>query len=217
MKADKTDWDSYYNAPYKTATFSRKITCARLISTMKQSAEKSFGKTQGFSLAELGGANSCFFEQIMREVQPTTYHLIDNNNVGLQKFNERLGSPENVQLHHQDVLNLDLPIQADLVFSVGLIEHFSEADTARAIEAHFKLAKPGGVVVMTFPTPTFLYKITRALSEILGLWIFHDERPLQFPEVLTESKVHGGLLHGEIIWPIFLTQGLVAFQKNHDH
>lgn len=204
-----TDWDSYYQKPYQTAKFSRNITGKILINYIN----KYVTSEDDFTLAELGGANSCFYELIQEKITPSEYHIIDNNQLGLEKFKVRIKNQDNVQLYEQDVLNLDLNIKVNLVFSVGLIEHFSPEDTKKAIEAHFKLLKPGGIAIITFPTPTFLYKITRWFSEKLNLWIFHDERPLKFNEVIPTAEKNGTILEKKINWPIFLTQGIIVVKK----
>jgi hypothetical protein len=93
-----------------------------------------------------------------------------------------------------------------------LIEHFDHEGTTRIIAAHFANVKPGGTVFITFPTPTRLYRIARKVIELLGLWIFHDERPLGMNEVVEEANRHGDLLHSEINWWILLTQGIVVYR-----
>jgi len=111
------------------------------------------------------------------------------------------------------VLNLNLNMEADLVFSVGLIEHFSVRDTAKAVKAHFDILKSNGIAIISFPTPTFLYRMARFAAERLGLWIFHDERPLKQSEVSGTGGQYGQLLDQRIIWPIFLTQAMLVFRK----
>jgi cyclopropane fatty-acyl-phospholipid synthase-like methyltransferase len=115
-----------------------------------------------------------------------------------------------------DVLNVAPKLSLDFVYSVGLIEHFNVEETARVIQAHFDMLKPGGIALITFPTPTFLYKGTRRLAEKTGQWIFHDERPLSISEVLKTVSLYGTVLHQEIIWPIFLTQGAIVARKIRD-
>jgi 2-polyprenyl-3-methyl-5-hydroxy-6-metoxy-1,4-benzoquinol methylase len=66
---------------------------------------------------------------------------------------------------------------ADVVFSVGLIEHFDQSGTNAMIRAHFKALKPAGCAIISFPTPTWLYRAAPRLAETLGLWKFPDERP----------------------------------------
>lgn len=210
----KTDWDAYYAHTYKTAAFSKKITAENLVRLMEKSG------CRGKTIAELGGANSCFFDQIREKLKPSEYHIIDNNLAGLDKFHKRAlksdpGSGA-VFLHNQDVLNLhpdNLKKQVDVVFSVGLIEHFSVEDTRKAIESHFKLLKSEGILILSFPTPTPLYRLTRFMSEILGMWIFHDERPLTREEVIHGMAGYGTVLHEKIVWPILLTQFMIVARK----
>jgi cyclopropane fatty-acyl-phospholipid synthase-like methyltransferase len=112
-----------------------------------------------------------------------------------------------------DVLAPGQSVQGDVVYSVGLIEHFAPPATAQAIRTHFEWARPGGLVVISFPTPTWLYRVTRWCAERLGVWMFHDERPLSFEEVQTEMQRHGEFLGRDLIWPIVLTQGVLIFRK----
>ncbi len=201
-----TDWDAYYARPYRTASFTRAITGARLVSAMRRHVKSDA------VIVELGGANSCFFDLIRAQLRPREYHIVDTNAVGLDRFRERRGDCRNVHLHCQDVLSLDLSLQADLVFSVGLIEHFDPAETRAAVRAHFRLLKPRGTALITFPTPTWLYRLTRSLSEACRAWIFHDERPLGFDEVDRAAAGCGTVLEKRIVWPIFLTQYHVLWQ-----
>ena len=101
----------------------------------------------------------------------------------------------------------------DLVFSIGLIEHFDKSGTAKAIASHFQLCKPKGMVLITFPTPTLLYKLIRRMAEFARIWRFYDERPLNFEEVITECSKFGIKKHNSILWAIGLTQGYVVFEK----
>jgi cyclopropane fatty-acyl-phospholipid synthase-like methyltransferase len=103
--------------------------------------------------------------------------------------------------------------KTDVVFSVGLIEHFNKEGTRKAVEAHFELVKDGGTVILFFPTPTLLYGFTRFLAELFRLWIFHDERPLRNEEVESYIEKYGTVIHRETIWPIFLTQSVLVVRK----
>jgi SAM-dependent methyltransferase len=59
-----------------------------------------------------------------------------------------LGIPAAV--HEGDLLDPDLDIgQFDIVYSLGLIEHF--ADLERVVSAHAKLVKPGGTLILGVP------------------------------------------------------------------
>lgn len=208
-----TDWNTYYGRPYKTASFSRKVTTHIL----KSLIDTYLPKGSMFRIAELGGANSCFFDMIYERYRPTEYHIYDNNDIGLKKTKERIGNIPGVRIHTEDILCMsNLPEKEffDMVFSVGLIEHFDTIGTGKAIEAHFNLLKPSGIAIISFPTPTFLYRAIRSISELMNLWIFHDERPLKLEEVVATAEKHGTICLKKLNWKIFLTQYILVISKN---
>jgi SAM-dependent methyltransferase len=102
----------------------------------------------------------------------------------------------------------------DVVFSVGLIEHFDRPRTQRAVRAHFDFLKPGGIAVISFPTPTPLYRLARRVAEQAGAWMFDDERPLGLDEVAAAASPCGKLLLRRILWPIVFTQLLTVWRKH---
>lgn len=168
-------------------------------------------------IVELGGANSCVIEAIFRRFPCAEYEVVDKDEYGLSLLRDKVRkSPVPVRLRCEDVLLLNppSPARADLVFSLGLIEHFDRDGTDRAIQVHFDLLRPGGIAIVTFPTPTTLYGVTRGCIELMGRWLFHDERPLEFAEVLGTLQKRGTLLDSKILWPILLTQGMVVARKH---
>jgi SAM-dependent methyltransferase len=209
-----TDWNSYYSNPYKLSSFSRKITSDKLIRLMTKFNP---GIRSGIKIAELGGANSCFYEAINKNLNPEKYLIVDNNQLGLDKTTQRLNNATNIELEFADIVNTQEKSEKfDIVFSVGLIEHFTPALTMKCIASHFLYLKNGGICIITFPTPTWLYKITRKFAELLGLWIFYDERPLKMSEVLNELYKHSEIKHTSITWSIFLTQGVIVATKKYE-
>jgi SAM-dependent methyltransferase len=203
----KTDWDAYYTKTAPTAYFTRRITAGRLLSAMR---ELTAGKI-GISICEIGGANSCFAGTLLADLPVDQYHVIDNNAFGLELLRKRFGDAGKVSWQHCDVLGASVPIkQFDIVFSVGLIEHFDPAGTSRSVASHFRLVKPGGGVIITFPTPTWLYRITRGAIEAVDQWQFPDERPLEFVEVEKAISTHGTVISRQTNWSIILTQGIIV-------
>ena len=199
-----TDWDAYYKAVPKTAQMTRKYTTHVLTDALKRYGGQ--GK-----VVEIGGANSCFLDAIQRDVKPAEYHVVDSNHYGLSL----LAGRKDVVTHEADVLRLgDLGFQADVVFSIGLIEHFDPAGTRQAIGAHFALLKPGGYAIISYPTPTWLYRAARAVTEAAGLWKFHDERPLKRPEVAGVTKALGEIVFEKTLWPLVFTQHIMAIRRN---
>lgn len=204
-----TDWDAYYRAVPSYTSVTRRISAAKLARLFRQ-----FIINPPVSFCELGGANSCFVEGLGQALPIKSYHVIDLNELGLSLLGgKRVPFP----LTHEngDVLQLPKATQDnfDVVYSVGLIEHFDREGTAAAIASHFAVCRPGGLVLITFPTPTAPYRAIRAIAEMTGKWSFHDERPLGFSEVLATAEKHGELLHRSINWMIGLTQGYVVLRK----
>ncbi len=208
-----TDWDKYYASPYKTAGYARRIVGGKLLEMLRR-----YQPVRNPGIAELGGGNSCFFESIVKSTAPARYVIYDNNALGVRKFEERTAGIPCAAAKLCDLLELDTSKEEkfDVVLSVGLIEHFPPELTKKMVKVHFDLAREGGIVVLFFPTPTFLYRATRSLSELLRLWIFHDERPLTAAEVETALLPCGTVLHREIIWRNFLTQQIIIARKT-DH
>lgn len=101
----------------------------------------------------------------------------------------------------------------DFVYSVGLVEHFLGEDIVEIIDNHFACTKDDGIVVITFPTPTLKYKITRKIMEIMKCWQFYDECPLCWDEVEEYFQRNGRVLEHTINRKLFLTQMVVVVRK----
>jgi hypothetical protein len=206
-RPEVTDWEAYYRRAFWPAALTRRHTGQVLLRLCRRFAPR---PASGLVVAELGGADSCFYNALVRGLRPRQYHAIDSCAPGLERLAARRLPGVETVLHHQDVLAALPGLRADLVFSVGLIEHVALADLPRAVAAHFELAAPGGLVIMSFPSPTWLYRLSRAVAEALGLWRFPDERPLARAQVLPLLEPSGRELASAIIWPIFFTQTIMA-------
>jgi hypothetical protein len=204
--ANKTDWDSYYERPFPAASLTRRYTARRLVVAMRRFLPQGPAR-----IMELGGANSAFFHDVRHALNVQAYHIVDNNRTGLAKT-ANLDDKGLIEINEADVLTWLPTQQFDLVYSVGLIEHFSPVETATVIQRHFEAACAGGLVIMTVPTPTALYRAIRGAAEMLKMWRFPDERPILFEELHRTASEHGGLLHEEILWPLGLTQILAAYR-----
>jgi putative flippase GtrA len=210
-----TDWDRYYKNVVPTARLTRKYTTKVLLDSMKRFASPADGKAE-LSITEIGGANSCFLDRILADVGCRQYDVVDTNAYGLSLLEQRVERDGRVRLHQKSVLGLAMEEKADIVFSVGLIEHFDAPHTRQAALAHFDVLRPGGAAIITFPTPTLLYRITRGLAEMFGIWQFPDERPLMPAEVLAAVRERGEVLLSKTLWPLILTQTLVVVRKHSE-
>ena len=168
------------------------------------------GLRQNFSIAELGGGGSCFYDKIQKKFNPEIYTVYDSCQAGLQAFLRKHPNGKTVQT---DLRSFQPDKTFDLVFSVGLIEHFPPEETELLIRKHFEMTKPGGWVILFFPTPTLLYRTTRFLADLLGLWQFPDERPLTADELRKTADGCGTFLKGKTIFANILTQYAVLYRK----
>src|SRR5579872_7330932 len=135
----RTNWNAYYSRPFKTALLTRKYTTRVLLNFMRR-----YSGNPDFTLTEIGGANSCFYEKIASDLAPRRYIIVDNNQLGLDKFRERLGQPAGVELYNQDIFAPEPRERTDVVLSVGLIEHFDKEGTRTCILNHQPyLRRPG--------------------------------------------------------------------------
>lgn len=204
-----TDWNSYYASTPFTAKLTRRYTSRVIVSAFRKFA----GDAKARCVVEIGGANSCFLDRIVGEFRPAAYHVVDTNEYGLELLRRRFNGTSTVHLHNQDVMKLAMAEEADVVMSIGLIEHFDPAGTRRAILAHFDVLKPGGYAIISFPTPTLLYRTARGITEMVGLWRFPDERPLESAEVLKAVMERGDVIFEKTLWPLVFTQRFIVARK----
>jgi putative flippase GtrA len=208
QRQDATDWTAYYRTSVATPKASRRYTSSVLTTVLRRYARPEP------VVIEIGGANSCFLDELLRVVRPREYHVVDLNEYGLELLRKRLDGRSPVVLHRQDVRSLQLPVKADVVFSVGLVEHFDRVGTAEVVGAHLAVLAAGGIAVISFPTPTLFYRCSRRLTELAGLWKFPDERPLRCEEVTRCLAGHGRVVFEKTLWPLVFTQHLIVFQKD---
>lgn len=208
---NKTDWNDYYRKSRKAKTYISRFTIGNLIRFI----DRYTSSCAKLTLCELGGAGSRACQPLLDKYTPERYIAIDNNAAGLELLKQRISSNKVLAIQ-EDVLNIsagDREWLADVVFSLGLIEHFNPQETRQVVETHFKLCKSNGLIVISFPTATWLYRISRMIAEASGFWRFPDERPIQLAEIESIISGAGQILAQKTIWPIFFTQAMVVIRK----
>ena len=207
-----TDWTRYYEKPFFAAHITRRITAHRIKKMVL--AAGGFPERHG-RIIELGGGNSAFCDTLTDCLYVQFYTVVDSNPRGTLLFWMKHPDSFNYPIVCADILTLDTASfePADLVFSVGLVEHFPEDQTKVTIRRHFELAKPGGLVLITFPVPTFSYRLIRRVAEALGIWRFPDERPIQLKDAVALCAEHGEIIEKRLNRAILLTQGIVLARK----
>lgn len=161
---------------------------------------------------EFGGGDSCFYEAFRKKYRNAYYTALDSAKNGVYNFNQKFGS-EKSKAVLCDLLSEDFSVSADLCFSVGLVEHFNSQDTCRICKKHFDITKSGGIVLITYPTPTLLYRVIRGILERLNMWEFRDERALNFDEVDEICRDFGELVARRLNFYIGLTQEILVYKK----
>jgi hypothetical protein len=208
-----TDWDQYYERPFASAKLTRRYTGHWLKTVIRTYLA---GKTE-IELVEFGGGNSCFFRSLVDSLPICRYDVADLNAKSLQLFEQQAREVPSVRtaVRHVNLLT-DAPLLpvADVVFSVGLIEHFTPEGTRDVARRHFSCVKDDGIVIITAPTPTWLYRMTRGAAEQIGVWQFPDERPLSAEEMLRSGEGLGSPLLSRTLWPIILTQHAIVWRAH---
>lgn len=82
---------------------------------------------------------------------------IEYSKVGFENTIELLGHLKiDADIRCEDVFETSFPTESfDVVYSAGLIEHFE--DPRPIVEAHFRLCRPGGKVVISIPNFSGIY------------------------------------------------------------
>jgi len=164
---------------------------------------------------ELGGANSCYFKRFCTDFQIDNYTIVDNNPVGMARFPHK--DDPRVTSIQADLLGEPLARiheGYDVVLSSGLIEHFIPDETLRIVRQHFLAARPGGLVLISFPTPTAIYHGFRWFLERT------DQFPPLFERPIDAAEARGFALGGAQqlaqfnIWSTILTQMCLLYRKN---
>ena len=207
-----TDWTKYYsNRKSWFSTYTQRFTLRCILNCILRYVD-----CDKIDIMELGGGNSCFASDICQSVMVRKYAIADNNELAVQLFNKQTLLAD----VHKGVL-VDLSKEThteekekyDFVYSIGLIEHFRGEDVKRLIDRHFDYVKSGGVVCVSFPTPTLKYRIIRKLMELMHIWRFYDEKPLQWEDVKDFFLLNGDIKEHYVNRKLPLTQMLVIVRK----
>ena len=85
----------------------------------------------------------------MREFRIAPYTLLDSSPEGIRLAGERF-APEfgsRIEYLHADVFSASVSRRYDLVFSVGLIEHFTDAEIVELVRLHRRFATPDELLI----------------------------------------------------------------------
>lgn len=206
----ETDWTNYYKKRKSyISSITQRITIGYLIKVLTKC-----GMRDQWRVMELGGGRSCFATDISNALPVEFYDVIDKCQYAVKMAggNRVIRNALCLDL----TKNMDSDVVKDnynLVYSVGLVEHFSNLDRRCVIKNHFNLCEHGGYVLITAPTLTLKYMIIRKCMEVLHLWQFWDERPLNVKTLMKEMGNYGEIVHAGINRKLPLTQCVVVAKK----
>lgn len=148
--AGRDHWSSVHQAP--TESFYRwepKYYEERVLSSLLVQHVHRIGAT---TLLEIGCGDSIFLPYLARATNADVVAGLDYEPTGCDLTSRRLeAAGVSGKVHCGDVFEIQASDigQFDLVYSLGVVEHFS--DTAHVIEAVKKFVRPGGCLVTTVP------------------------------------------------------------------
>ena len=160
---DRRFWDDYW-AGTRLPQEARKGQGRHYVEEILRVFDRHLPRDPGLSALEVGGAPGQYLAYLRRQFGYDCAAL-DYSEPGCAKTRKNfdlLGLP--VRVHHADLFapDLDLP-RFDIVFSLGLIEHF--VDLEQVVARHLALTKPGGRLVVGCPN---LRGVNRLLLERLA-------------------------------------------------
>jgi SAM-dependent methyltransferase len=152
---DEAYWDEYWHT-YRLPTEVRRRPGAVYVNSILDVFDRYLPKDPTFSAAELGGAPGQYLAYVRRNLG---YRVtsIDYSKIGCQKTieNFRLLGLEGAVIESDIFLDLPTDERFDVVYSLGLIEHF--ADRVGVVGRHVCLVKPGGYLVLGVPNLRGIY------------------------------------------------------------
>lgn len=152
-KAGSDYWDDAWSGVPLPKTFDSQDACLDNYVNLQlhRYFKNLFGEEKGFSILEIGCANSIWQEYFYRHFKAKVYGL-DYSKVGCERSREILAK-YNVpgEIIEGDLFNPPKDIQEkfDYVISFGVVEHFE--DTPHCLKACAKLLKPGGKLITLIP------------------------------------------------------------------
>lgn len=210
-KSPKSNWNSYYSDDkYAVPEFIDNALWRNYRTVLR----RHITHNKPLRVLELGGANSCYFKRFCEDFNIENYTIVDNNQTGLDRFPHK--DDPRIRTYCLDLLENPpeiLTAAYDIVLSSGLIEHFVPEETLRIVDYHFKTAKPGGLVLISFPTPTTVYRVFRKFLEITDQFPPLFERPITVTEAARFKSRESVQLEQFNIWSTILTQLLLLYRK----
>ena len=190
-------WEDYWeDKKDRKATKKKNLLYTEILRTF----DKYLPKTKGLTILEIGGGQG---EYLLYLTQRFGYkaHSLDYSRIGNEQTNAifaKAGIP--VELFERDLFsdNSDLP-KFDIVFSLGLIEHFDEPGIV--VEKHLGLLKSGGLLLLGVPNYGGIYRpvlklLAPAVEATHNMDTMNLENWRSFEERFTLQPIFTGYIGG---------------------
>ena len=148
---EQQHWDDYWNSIELPLVIEK--TKDKLLLNEELKIFDKYLPHKPLSVLEIGGAPGQYLAYMHRQFG-YEIHCLDYSPTGCRKTEENFALLEiPVKVYKQDIFSDlgDLP-QFDVVFSMGLIEHFQ--DLTDIVKRHNQLLKPGGTLILGIPNFT---------------------------------------------------------------
>jgi 2-polyprenyl-3-methyl-5-hydroxy-6-metoxy-1,4-benzoquinol methylase len=143
------------------------------------------------------------------------YCIIDNNKYGLLLSRNKFKNYNNIVfLDHDVTQKVKSDLKYGFVLSIGVIEHFQDEILQKVIHNHCSFVERGGYLILSYPTPTIIYKSIRKILEISNNWLFFDEVPLLYNDISQFIPNNFTIIKRQTLWFNLLTQELLILKKN---
>lgn len=155
--------------------------------------ESTFGRLEGLRTIELGSGRGDLSALLAQRGADVT--LLDNSAEALREARwrfDRLGLSPRYEMG--DILeSLDSRHgRFDVSISLGVVEHFKDADRTRVIRAHLDVLVPGGLAVISVPHAWCLpYRMWKLYLELRGWWPYGMELPYSKREIIRRADEAG--------------------------
>lgn len=211
---DKKLWENYWEEkPENKGSKKPNLLFKEILKTF----DRYLPHAEGLTILEIGGGQG---EYLLYLAQHFGYkaHSLDYSEIGNQQTLETFstaGLP--VVLYERDLFadNSDIP-KFDIVFSLGLIEHFDEPE--KVIAKHLELLKPGGILLLGVPNFAGVYqlalkRLAPSVAETHNMKTMNLDNWKSFEENLSLQKVFVGYIGG--FEPISMKKMEVKNTFNH--
>ncbi len=144
-----------------------------------------------FGFAELGAGSGAMSDMIQKRFCAHG-SLFDNSREAFALFKQsRAGQNKKLSYFVKDIKSLDGKEQFELVFSDGLIEHFTGAERQAVLKKHFEITKKDCYTIVFAPRKSLKYDSVFPAMKATGLWCFGFEEPMTMQELEEETEKAG--------------------------